>query len=107
MWLRVTTIGILLAALFVPPRIAVTVTSRMSSPVLLRFDGGEWRELGPGEAVTVPVTRWRWDAFEWRRGDPRDRIETSVPVRMPLSDMLLHAGSAYVLLESGVGGYGA
>jgi hypothetical protein len=105
MWFRTTIIGILLAALFVPPHIDVTVTSRMASPVLLRFEDGDWRGLAPGEAVTVPITRWRWNAFEWRRGD--DPLDTGRPVPLSPADVLLHAGTSFVLLESGRGGLAA
>jgi hypothetical protein len=104
MWIRVVGIGILLAALLVPPTIDVSVTSRMSTPVLLRFEDGDWRALAPGERVSVPITRWRWNAFEWRRGDPRDPIETGQAVPLPLGHMLLRAGTSFVLIESGLGG---
>lgn len=107
MWFRIVVSGILLAALVVPPTIDVTVTSRMSTPVLLRFAGGDWREIAPGERVAVPVARWQWNAFEWRRGERRDPLETGQAVPLPFGHMLLRAGTSFVLIESGLGGVGA
>jgi hypothetical protein len=106
MWFRIVGIGILLAALLVPPTIDVSVTSRMSTPVLLSFEEGDWREIAPGERLSVPVSRWRWNAFEWRRGDRRDGLETGHQVPLPFGHMLLRAGSSFVLLERGLGGVG-
>jgi hypothetical protein len=106
MWFRIVVIGILLAALVVPPTIDVSVTSRMSTPVLLRFAGGDWREIAPGEHVSLPVGRWQWNAFEWRRGERRDPLETGQAVPLPFGHMLLRAGTSFVLIERGLGGVG-